>query len=228
MSAPGHPELSTSGPIEPGVPELQRSLGGRVEAAVVGCLGRASHQGIDCGPAELGVAGRALEPGLGQREALPLDRPESDPARAARADELGPRLALHAAVVVASIRRQAELAHESLPPVIVMARPPMVEIASHVRDLVRDGAVEPIEPLVAEHVERELDVATGGHGEAGGGAQPGAQFDTWFRTERLAERTLARPPPVADAILGQTFPIGTEDGDGAAHHAFRNGWNVTA
>ena len=104
----------------------------------------------------------------------------------------------------------------------------MMEIAGHVRDLVRDGAVEALEALVAEHVDRELDVATGGHGQAGGRAKPSAQFDAWFRTERLAERTLACLPPMADAILGQAFPVGTEDGDGSAHHAFRNGWNVAA
>ncbi len=127
-----------------------------------------------------------------------------------------------------TLRRQPELAHEALPPVIVMARSAVMEIAGHVRDLVGDRAVEPIEALVAEHVEREFDVATRGHGQTGGGAKTSAQFDAWFRTERLAERTLACLPPMADAILGQAFPVGTEDGDGSAHHVVRNGWNVAA
>lgn len=99
----------------------------------------------------------------------------------------------------------------------------MMEIAGHVRDLVRDGAVEALKSLVPEHVERELDVAAGWHGQAGGRAKPSAQFDAWFRTKRLAQRLFARAPPVADAVLGQTLPIGTEDGDGSAHHGLWNG-----
>jgi len=189
-------------------------LGPSVCAIPIGFLDR---------PDELRVAGRALEPSLCKHEALPLDRPETDPLCTAWTHHFRARLALHAVVVVTALRRQAELAHESLPAMIVMARSPMMEVAGHMRHLVRYGAVEALQALVAEHVERELDVATGGHGQAGGRAKPSAQFDARFRTNRLAQSLFTRTPPVADALLRQAFPIGTEDGDGSARHAFWNG-----
>jgi hypothetical protein len=220
-----HPErvLSPYRPVDPRVPEPKCTLGGGLEAAVLGFLGGAGHQRIDGRSTELGVAGRALEPRLGEREALPLDRPEPDPPRAARADQFRAGLALHAAVVVAALGRQPERTHEPLPSMVMVARSTMVQVTRDMGHLVRDRAVEPFEPLVPEHVERELDVPPGRDGQASRRSKPGAEFDRGWRTKRLAQRLFARAPPVADALVRQAFPVGTEDGDGSAHHAVRNG-----